>query len=133
MGEHLRRVLDALRTGSQTAGARGRRDLARALHAIQAAATKCRYCGELLVKRRNSARVPAVVVLAAILATAAIYVLQNSPNTIQSAFSVGSSTMRPPLGPPVVVEGQVGGIDLVHPVKFRGSGSAQPGVHVVIE
>ncbi|HVE32820.1 MAG TPA: Hpt domain-containing protein [Gemmatimonadaceae bacterium] len=39
LGEHLRRVLDALRTGGQTAGGRGRRDLTRALHAIQSAAT----------------------------------------------------------------------------------------------
>ncbi len=39
LGEHLRRVLDALRTGTQTAGGRVRRDLARVLHAIQAAAT----------------------------------------------------------------------------------------------
>ena len=39
LGEHLRRVLDALRAGGQSAGGRGRRDLARALHAIQAAST----------------------------------------------------------------------------------------------
>ena len=32
-------MLDALRTGGQTAGGRGRRDLTRALHAIQSAAT----------------------------------------------------------------------------------------------
>ena len=39
LGEYLHRVLDGLRAGGQVAGGRGRRDLARALHAIQAAAT----------------------------------------------------------------------------------------------
>jgi hypothetical protein len=41
LGEHLRRVLDAVRgeAGTQALGGRGRRDLSRALHAIQAAAT----------------------------------------------------------------------------------------------
>jgi Hpt domain len=39
LGEHLHRVLDAMRSGGQSAGGRVRRDLSRALHAIQAAAT----------------------------------------------------------------------------------------------
>jgi HPt (histidine-containing phosphotransfer) domain-containing protein len=41
LGEHLRRVLDAVRgeSGAQALGGRGRRDLSRALHAIQSAAT----------------------------------------------------------------------------------------------
>jgi hypothetical protein len=39
LGEHLHRVLDAMRAGGHVAGGRVRRDLSRALHAIQAAAT----------------------------------------------------------------------------------------------
>ena len=39
LGEHLRRVLDAMRADSQATGGRVRRDLSRALYAIQAAAT----------------------------------------------------------------------------------------------
>jgi len=56
LGEHLRRVLDAVRSGTQTSGGRVRRDLSRALHAIQAAATSF---GERGVAEFIATRAPA--------------------------------------------------------------------------
>jgi hypothetical protein len=57
LGEHLRRVLDAVRAGGQTAGGRARRDLSRALHAIQAAATSFgeRGVAEFIAARASNA------------------------------------------------------------------------------
>jgi hypothetical protein len=57
LGEHLRRVLDASRAGGQTMGGRGRRDLSRALHAIQAAATSFgeRGVAEFIAARESAA------------------------------------------------------------------------------
>ena len=56
LGEHLSRVLDAVRSGTQTSGGRIRRDLSRALHAIQAAATSF---GERGVAEFIATRAPA--------------------------------------------------------------------------
>jgi HPt (histidine-containing phosphotransfer) domain-containing protein len=56
LGEHLRRVLDAMRSGGETSGGRVRRDLSRALHAIQAAATSF---GERGVAEFIATRAPA--------------------------------------------------------------------------
>lgn len=57
LGEHLRRVLDAMRAGSTAAGGRVRRDLSRALHAIQAAATSFgeRGVAEFIAARASGA------------------------------------------------------------------------------
>ena len=57
LGEHLHRVLEAVRAGSETAGGRVRRDLSRALHALQAAATSFgeRGVAEFIAVRTPSA------------------------------------------------------------------------------
>ena len=57
LGEHLRRVLDAMRAGRHTAGGRVRRDLSRALHAMQAAATSFgeRGVAEFIAARASGA------------------------------------------------------------------------------
>jgi len=57
LGEHLRRVLDAVRAGGENAGGRVRRDLSRALHAIQAGATSFgeRGVAEFIAARASGA------------------------------------------------------------------------------
>jgi len=57
LGEHLRRVLDAVSAGGENAGGRVRRDLSRALHAIQAGATSFgeRGVAEFIAARASGA------------------------------------------------------------------------------
>ena len=57
LGEHLHRVIDAIRAGGAGTGGRVRRDLSRALHAVQAAATSFgeRGVAEFIAARASNA------------------------------------------------------------------------------
>jgi hypothetical protein len=70
---------------------------------IQAAATKCRYCGESLVKNRKSpwGMVIGIGAVAVVVSAWAFYALQN-PMQVRAPFTAGSPEHQRRVEPPVV-------------------------------